>query len=247
MSSPWIHVTRVGAVWALMFMLGAGTLLGQSISETLVQVRQLIAEGKLTEALDRLERALIDGTVLERENLVLQEEFQWQAAMAPLDFAQQLTYQDQFRAYAKRSVERWERYIDWYHQLTPDEREQLASGHNRINMATAHLGNAMVRMGQPSLFFDRYANIPDILYLGPDAIALWKQWLYACPEWVPAPERTAALRRRKICTEECKEPWLIYAETLEEWAMSFPLRESVRARSLREASQIHEASQSCGQ
>lgn len=247
MGSSWNQVTRVVAVGALMFMLCAGTVLGQSISETLLQVRQLIAEGKLTEALDRLERALIDGTVLERENLVLQEEFQWQAAMAPLDFAQQLTFQDQFRAYAQRSMEGWERYINWYHQLTPDERDQLGSGHNRINMATAHLGNATVRMGQPSLFFDRYANIPDILYLGPDAIALWKQWLYACPEWIPATERSAALRRRKICTEECMEPWLIYAETLKEWAMSFPLRESVRARSLREASQIHEASQSCAQ
>lgn len=236
---------RVGAVWVLTLMLASGTLLGQRVSETLSEVRELIADGNFTQALDRLERARIDATVLEREQLVLQEEFLWQNAITPLDFAQKLTNKRQFRAYAKRSMEGWNDYVNWYHHLTPAQRTQLGSGNDRINKATAHLGNALVRMEEYSLLFEKYADIPAIRYLGPDAIKLWKHWLYACPNWVPVKERTAARRRRKICTEECGDRWLIYADTLEEWANTYRLRNSVRRRLLREVKQISDASQSC--
>ena len=219
---------------------------GQSVSETLNEVRQLISGGNLTEALDRLERVQRDATALERENLDLQEEFLWQAAIVPLDFAQQLTNQGQYHVYARRSMEGWKEYVRWYDQLTPGQRGQLGFGRDRINKATAHLGNAIVRMEQPLLLFDEYADIPGILYLGPDAIALWKNWLYACPDWVPPGERSASVRRRIICTAECGEQWSIYASTLAEWAREYRLRALVRERYLRETEQINEASQSCG-
>ena len=235
--------------WSILMLVIASNL-GQPsdrVLTTLLAVREHIRNDNITEALQILENAQIDNAVLGRTNLKVQEEYLWQAAITPSDFAAQLTYRLQYQAYAKRSMERWKNYIDWYHRLSSEQKNQLRPGHIRINKATAHLGNAIVRMEQYELLFDEYANIPDITYVGPDAIKLWKHWLYACSDWIPMPssERSSEARKRIICTEQCRDYWLDYADTLEEWAGVYSLRTAVRNRRLREVSQIREVSKTC--
>src|ERR1019366_7556701 len=112
---------------------------------------------------------------------------------------------------------------------------------NRTQAVTAFLGNADLRMEDPRKLFEDYSNVPDVTFLGTDAIELWKNTLYTCPNWQPvSPDERGDLRRRKICSDSCTEDWRVYASTLDEWAKSFYLRSTVKESKLREATQIKE-------
>jgi len=216
------------------------------ISRILRQARQLISENRIIDALELFEEVSI-GLVMIDKNPISQEEFLWERAMLYLDFANQLTNRNQYIEYAKRAHSYWCDYIGWYDDLSPEDREKLGNWHIRIKKATAHLGNSTIRMEEPILIFEDYPVICKAEDLGVDAIKLWKHWLYACPEMIPvnSSERTAELRRRKICNVNCTDHWLCYAEILYEWAELEDLRPSVRNLKQKEARQIEDAAKTC--
>lgn len=218
----------------------------RSLSTILHEAEQLKKQGKTTEALKKLEE--FDIVSLEKENLILQEKFLWARAMYNLDFADELCNRNQYIAYAKIARGYWQNYINWYHQLSKQNKDMLDSlGHKRIKMATAHLGNSIIRMEEPRRLFKEYCDIPDVQYLGFNAIDLWEHWLYACPDMQPIKllECTDELLQTKVCNNKCTNDWLYYAETLAEWAQVEYLREEVRGRKLEEAYRIKEIAENC--
>ncbi len=217
----------------------------RTLAELLAEAQTFLREGKIQPALDLLEKAMEAGAELETAHLTLQEDLRWQVAMASLDYAQELSNEKQYKAYASRARELWKEYIDWYHGLPAAQRMQLSPNHNRIHRATAFLGNASVRMDRLEQVLTDYADIQDVGYLGSNAMELWKSTLYRCPDWARVAEQTAAARRTKVCTERCQDHWIAYAGTLAEWAPKFSLREGVRQRYLREADQIRNIAAQC--
>jgi hypothetical protein len=217
------------------------------LSTILNRTRQLISEGKITEALELLQEVGKRIDIMETENLKMQEEFLWERAMHHLDFSNKLTNRDQYIAYATLAHEYWRDYINWYERLFPENRAKLPKSNIRIKMATAHLGNCIIRMGEPRRLFQEYSEISNVDYLGVDAIDLWKSWLYACPDMRPvqSSERTIELRRKKICDESCKEDWISYADIVDQWAKVENLNANARLQRLREVNQIKETAKRC--
>jgi len=210
------------------------------------EAEQLKEQGRTTEALKLLDK--VDIVSLEKETLILQEKFLWARAMSNLDFADELRNRNQYIPYAERAHGYWQEYINWYHQLSKQNKDKLDSlGHKRIKMATAHLGNSIIRMEEPRRLFKEYSDIRDVQYLGEDAIDLWEHWLYACPDMKPIKllEYTDELLWTKVCNNKCTNDWLYYAETLAEWAQVEYLREEVRGRKLEEAYRIKEIAENC--
>jgi len=87
------------------------------LSTILNRTRQLISEGKITEALELLQEVGKRIDIMETENLKMQEEFLWERAMHHLDFSNKLTNRDQYIAYATLAHEYWRDYINWYDRL----------------------------------------------------------------------------------------------------------------------------------
>jgi len=219
----------------------------QSLLADLGKAQQLIKDGKIPDALELLEAATKAAAEIELKNLALREDILWQAAMAHLEFAQQLTNADQRKHFASSASDLWLTYIHWFHTLSDAEKSKLPPSNSRINAATRHLGNAIVLAGDLPRLFDEYMRIPRAEYLGTDAIDLWKSSLYRCPDWGPADQRTAAHRRAKICNEECKDHWLAYAATLREWAEKYNLRKAAKDSYIREAEQIQKDAERCSE
>jgi len=218
----------------------------QSLVDSLNRAQELIKTGKVPDALALLDETREKALVVETENLTLKEEVLWQTATANLDFSQLLTNPEQFKRYASDARDRWLDYINWFDGLSDKDRAKLPPSHIRINMATRFLGNASVRMGDRRRLLDDYKNIPRVEYLGLEAIELWKDTLYQCPDWLPVTDRTARLRREKVCAEDCQAEWVAYAATLSEWATKYKLRKAARDSYFLEAKQIQEAAERCG-
>lgn len=214
------------------------------LTRVLAEAQRLLDQGRTMEALEVLEQAAELATDLEVRNLVLQEEVLWQAAMSNLDFAQELTNQTQYRIYAQRARDLWKAYIEWYADLSPEERKQLPRRNRRIEAATRHLGNANVRSEDLANVFADYADIPEAAFLGTEALRLWKSILYRCPDWRPV-EQTGALRREKICSEECGEEWLTYADVLKEWSTASQAGPASKRSASRETEEITRVADSC--
>ena len=240
-------VLYLSAITVVILPIIAGPVQTQDqLLRILTQARSLVEQGRTADALKILNEASAAVVALETENLILKEEFLWETAMSNLDFSNQLTVQGQYIEYARMACECWKRYINWYSSLPSEQKARLGQ-RIRINMATAFLGNSIIRMGEPRRLFEEYAEISEPEFFGPDALALWKSWLYACPDMVPVPSaaRTTELRRRKICDSECTEYWVIYADTLALWAQKANLSQLVRERKLREAEQIKQIAEEC--
>lgn len=217
----------------------------KSIADTLVQAREKIEEGQPTEGLALLDQALAAATGIEGQNLSLRERLLFEAASANLEFAGALKNREQYRVYAGKARRQFLDYTKWFAGLSSADKKLVA---NRTQTVTAFLGNADLRMEDQRKLFEDYSNIPDVTFLGTDAIELWKNTLYTCPDWQPvSPDERGDLRRRKICSDSCTEDWRVYASTLEDWAKSFPLRTTVKESKLREAGQIKEIAEHCPQ
>ena len=212
--------TVVACLGIALLSAAAGGVASSDLSEILLEAQRLIEEQRVTEALEVLDEGRDLAASLEQENLVTMELYLWQAAITHLDFASQLTNQEQYREYADRSRQRWEAYIDWYGKLTDQQKKSLPAKNVRIMKATVHLANSLIRMETPREIFTAFYEVPDVRYLSSESFKLWKSWLYACPDMEPVPsaQRDAALRRQKICTEACAEDWRGYAEVLADWA-----------------------------
>lgn len=217
----------------------------QSLLSSLAKAQHLISVGRIPDALEVLKNLATAASALQRDNLRLKEEVLWQSAMAHLDFAQQLINQDQRNHYAARARDHWLQYIQWFDTLSDGEKANLPSGNMRINQAVRFLGNSLVVMRDQRRLLHEYMNIPRPQYLGVDAIELWKDILYSCPDWSESRPRTASLRRAKICSQECKEDWIAYGAALKDWAKEYNLRNVARERYLREAEQIQQESARC--
>jgi hypothetical protein len=218
-----------------------------TLTELLVEAQRHLQAGRIPEAIELLEQAKQATSHMEQEQLYLQEEFYWQRATAALDYAQRLTNEDQIRAMGSRARDLWQEYIAWYGGLTPGQHEDLPPNHDRIQKATRFLGNAGWRMRDLSQVLTDYETTQDVLYLGIDAITLWKNTVYRCPDWAPEGARTASLRRQKVCTDSCTDRWVAYAESLDEWARTFGMRQAARNRYLREASQVIDIAGACSE
>jgi hypothetical protein len=213
--------------------------------DNLKQAQELIKAGKIPDALTLLDETKDDALKAKTDNLALEEDILWQTAMAYLDFSTVLTNAEQYKHYARLARDQWKEYINWFDQLSDEDRAKLPNGHVRINAATRHLGNAIIRMEDRGQLLDDYNNISRVEDLGTEAIELWKNTLYECPDWRPVADRTPGIRREKICSADCKDEWLTYADTLTEWADKANLRKAAQAFYIREANQIKEVAKAC--
>jgi hypothetical protein len=213
--------------------------------DNLKQAQELIKAGKIPDALTLLDETKHSAIEYEIANLALKEDILWQTAEAHSDFSTVLTNAEQYKHYAGLARGQWKDYIDWFDGLSDGERAKLPAGHVRINAATRHWGNATIRMDEHWLLFDDYNGISRIEDLGTEAIELWKNTLYECPEWHPVPDRTPSVRREKICSKDCKDQWLAYADTIKMWADKANLRKPAQAVYMREAAQINEEANAC--
>jgi hypothetical protein len=170
-----------------------------------------------------------------------QESLLFEVAVAHLEYIDKIKNPAQAKQCASKSAILWKKYIEWYHALGPEQLLTLLSGHNRINKAVAHLGNALIRKGDIDSLFDEYSNIAalDILYFGTDAILIWKNGLYGCPDGNVNKQHTSITRRESI-SNGCEEQWNSYALTLKDWVDVAPLQLSAKNSYLREIEQIEE-------
>jgi hypothetical protein len=217
----------------------------QTLVDSLKQAQEFIKAGKIPDALTLLDETKDTALSIETENLALKEDILWQTAMAHLDFSAVLTNAAQYKHYAALAREQWIEYINWFDDLSDADRAKLPANHVRINAATRHWGNAIIRMEERRRVFEDYSNISRVEDLGTEAIELWKNTLYECPDWRPVADRTPRIRQERICTKDCKDEWLAYADTLTEWADKVNLRQRVQAKYIREANQIREAANTC--
>jgi hypothetical protein len=232
------------AVFFLLLPFTAFVYGGETVSSLLTRAQRLIANNRTPEALELLSRAAQLAVAMETRNLELEEEALWQSAMEHLNFAGTLENKASRMKVASRSHEAWSNYIEWYSGLDDTEISRLPRPNRRINKATAHLGNAAFMMGAPNKLLDEYSQYAN--FLGPEAVSLWKSALYACPNWNLGEDRSAATRAKKICDDSCKDHWITYAESLDDWLHAFPLRKAARASYSREVDQILTAARNCG-
>jgi len=217
------------------------------LSLILTEARMHIDQGRLSEAVFVFEEGLNIVNIIEEGNILVQEEFLWEGSHAYFNYASNFSNVKQQMVYAERSFDWWKEYKKWYHMLSEEERKRLGNSHNRIKAASRHLGNSIVLWGNNWQLYNEYGDIEDINYLGVDAINLWKQLLYTCPsmETIQPEQRTLDIMRRSICNKSCTEFWLVYADSLKEWANVEYLRQAVRIRKLEEASRIIKIAQNC--
>jgi hypothetical protein len=241
------HVLLAGA---LIYTLPSGAAKAQEdcserkVIALLGEIRALIASGRSTDALDKIDYGVDIVGACRKKKLELSEEYYWEAGIQNLEFADRLTNQKAYRDQARKARTKWNDYISWYAELAPEDRGLLSSGHSRIQKATALLGAALLRMEEPRDLLEDYEQIADPSFLGVDAITIWKEWLYRCPDW-RSTARTTAIRRQKICNSECRSDWEAYADALAEWAANANLTQAAKARALRQTEQIRQDAAAC--
>jgi hypothetical protein len=208
------------------------------------EIRTLIASGRSTDALDKIDDGVDIVAACRKKKLELSEEYYWEAGIQNLEFADRLTNQKAYRDQARKARTKWKDYLLWYAELTPEDRGLLSSGHRRVQKVTALLGASLLRMEEPRSLLEDYEQIADSSFLGVDAIVIWREWLYRCPDWRPT-AKTTAVRRQKICNSECRSDWEVYADTLAEWAETANLKQSARTRVLKETEDIRKDAAAC--
>ena len=234
------------AAAAMLVSAAGGMTTQQRVADLLAQAQSLLREGRTEAALELLDQASSAAQESAGLQLSMREELLWQRAMATLDFVSEFSNVGQARQIAARARLQWVEYPEWYQALTHGELAALPPQNRRIHKATAFLGIAGLRAHAWRDVLRDYANITDLTLLGPDAVENWKAALYRCADGKD-PERSAEVRRRKVCDEACAEYWQVYAATLKEWAAVFQLRPAVRQSHEREAWQIEAIAAACQQ
>lgn len=201
--------------------------------------RSLRDRDQFIQALQVGYEAVHDESLFNNSLYQAQESLLFEAAVAHLEYIDKILNPDQGKQCAVKSATLWKKYIEWYNQLSAEARSTLPSKHNRINKAVAHFGNALIRTGDIYDLFDEYSNIAtlDILYFGTNAILVWKNGLYGCPDGDVHKQHSTITRRDSI-KNGCGDYWSNYASNLKDWVDVAPLKLSAKKSYLREIDQI---------
>lgn len=211
----------------------------KELTAKLHEFRSMCENSRFIEALQKGCAAANNENIFSNDNYGAQESLLFEVAVFHLEYTDRINNSAQARRCAEKAAVLWKRYIDWFSRLSEKKRSSMHGSHIRINMAVAHLGNALIRQGDLFQLFDRYANIAadSLQYFGTDAMAVWKDGLYGCPDGNAAKAHTAASRRNSI-ENGCAEHWHGYAAILRDWLQVAPLQKSAKTAYLREIEQI---------
>jgi hypothetical protein len=203
------------------------------------EFRLLRENSHFIDALQKGYDAANNVNIFNNSNYSEQESLIFEVAVFHLEYIDRISNSDQAKHCAEKAVALWKRYIDWFDKLSGEQRSNMHGSHIRISMAIAHLGNSLIRKGDLFQLFDCYANIAakNLNYFGTDAMSVWKDGLYGCPDGNLTKPHTAANRRNSI-ENGCEEHWNNYASTLKEWVNIAPLQNSAKIVYSREIEQV---------
>jgi hypothetical protein len=125
----------------------------------LADFRSLCDNGQFIQALKVGYDAVHEESLFKNSLYFAQESLLFEAAVAHLDYTDKIVNPTQAKQCAAKSAALWKKYIEWYHQLSAEQRSNLPDSHVRIKMAVAHLGNALIRKGDIYSLFDEYSSI----------------------------------------------------------------------------------------
>lgn len=211
------------------------------------EFRSLRENSHFIDALQKGYDAAFNENLFRNSNFSAQESLLFEVAVFHLEYIDKISNSDQARRCAEKSVALWKIYIDWFSQLSDEQRSTMHVSHIRINRAISHLGNSLIRTGDLSKLFDCYANIAanNLDYFGTDAMSVWKDGLYGCQDGNVNKIHTAVSRKNSI-ENRCAEHWKNYALTLRDWVIIAPLQNSAKAAYLREIEQIEREIENSG-
>ncbi len=197
---------------------------------------------KTTISLNALQKgydAVHNENIFANANYGAQESLIFEVAIFHLEYIDKIRNADQARRCAEKAAALWNKYINWFSQLSEEQRSSMHGSHIRIYMAVVHLGNSLLRQGDLSQLFDCYANMAadNLHYFGTTAMSVWKKGLYGCPDGNLSRPHTETNRRNSI-KHGCDEHWNNYAATLGDWLLIAPLQNSAKIAYGREIEQI---------
>jgi hypothetical protein len=217
----------VAIIW--FFVLSpASPLPGQSCEHfrsCLASIREAVREGNKALAIELLNEAELLLNMLEERSPLDEEALRWDLAQLNLERADELTDDQAIALFADKSVRRWEQYIEWYKNLS-DQQRGLLNQHpasRRIKRAVRQLGLTVVRRGNRGThkiesLFEIYLDIP-LDYFNALSVNLWKHWLFRCPSWEENANPSLQDLEARLNAGEpiCREHWENYAEFLQLW------------------------------
>lgn len=216
--------------------------------DTLAKFRDLRDAGSLLLALKYGSEALKNDTLFENNNYSKQESLFWEVSDAYMEYIDKIDNRIQSKECAGKAAQNWKLYIEWYSSIAEGQLEKLKPSHARIKMAVAHYGNSLIRKGDLDALYSEYFNIASnkIEHFGVDAIAIWKNGLYGCPDGNVKKQHTAKTRRESI-QGGCCEQWGNYAQVLSEWIDVERLQAASIAIFKREIQQIQKEIEQLGE
>jgi len=211
----------------------------KELTAKLNEFRSLRENSHFIDALQLGYDAANNESIFSNSNYAAQESLIFEVAVFHLEYIDKIRNSDQARRCADKAFTLWKRYIDWFDKLSDEQRSTMHGSHIRIVPAVVHLGNSLIRKSDLFQLYDCYANIAagNLHYFGTDAMTVWKDGLYGCPDGNVAKPHTAASRKNSI-ENGCDEHWNNYAATLKDWIGIAPLRNSTKIKYLREIEQI---------
>ncbi len=210
-----------------------------ALTAKLNEFRSLRENSHFIDALQKGYEAAFNENIFSNANYAAQESLLFEVAIFHLEYIDRINNSKQAKRCAEKAAALWKRYIDWFDKLSSEQRSAMHASHIRIVMAVAHLGNALIRQGELFQLYECYANIAagDLHYFGPDAMTVWKNGLYGCPDGNVKIAHTVANRRKSI-ENGCSEHWNTYAASLRDWLHIAPLQLSAKTSYEREIEQI---------
>lgn len=203
------------------------------------QATKAVQENNRSAALQFLEQADRQPDAVAQLNIFQQETLKWDLAQLYLERGNEMEDEEQILHFADAAVQKWRDYIQWYDNLSDDQRQTLkGTSSYRIQAAVRHLGNAVVRRGNRGgrnirELFERFLEISP-LYFSTESVNLWRYWLFRCPTWQETPIIPYKDLRKRLCGEQdiCREEWESYRDFLEEWkqtpGLPTPLKKKIQ-------------------
>ncbi len=202
------------------------------------QANKAVQENNRSAALKFLEQADRQPDAVAQLSIFQQEVLKWDIAQLYLERGNEMEDEEQILHFADAAVQKWKDYIQWYGNLSDDQRQTIkGTSSYRIQAAVRHIGNAVVRRGNRGGhsirdLFEKFLDISP-LYFSTESVNLWRYWLFRCPTWQETPIIPYKDLRQRLCGEQdnCREEWESYRDFLEEWkqtpGLPIPLKKKI--------------------
>jgi hypothetical protein len=217
----------------------------ETVLRLIRQAGKAVQENNRSAALQLLEQAGRQTSAVAQLSIFLQEALKWDIAQLYLERSNEMEDEEQILHFADAAVQKWKDYIQWYGDLSDEQRRTIkGTSSYRIQAAVRHLGNAVVRRGnrgEHSIreLFEKFLDVSP-LYFSTESVSLWRYWLFRCPTWQETPIIPYKDLRKRLCGEQdhCREEWESYRDFLEEWKKTPGLPTPLKKRIEREISNL---------